>query len=196
MTGVAKHTRRELFGAAAAAVAVGTGVTAQPVLAATADDHQILLTALSTELLLVWVYERVLERGLLGDAARGAVTRILEQERDHVSAVQTALGGAPVTAPITLASAERQLARHHVGASPNDLSTQHDSLRLLVDVESAAEGVWFTAIGKLADRQLAATAAAIMASEAQHWTVLSGFSHHDDPKIVVPYPFVRGSSGF
>src|SRR5579859_6187112 len=128
MNAVAKRTRRELLGAAA--MAVGAGLTARPALAAaTADDHQLLMTALGIELLLVWVYERVLEHGVLGGAAREAVARILEQERDHVSAVQARLGGAPVTAPITLASAERELARHHVGASPTDLRTQHDSLR-------------------------------------------------------------------
>lgn len=195
MGGAGRPTRRELL-AAAAAVTAG-GLTAEAAVAAGAvDDHQVLVTALDIELLLVWVYERVLEHGVLGGAARGAVTRILEQERSHVSTVRAELGGAPVTAPITLASAERELGRHHVGASLTDLRTQHDGLRLLVDVESMAEAVWFTAIGKLAAPQLAGTAASIMASEAQHWTVLSGLSHHGDPKIIVPYPFVRGSSGF
>lgn len=192
----ATGTRRELLGAAAA-VAVCAGLSAQPALAATpADDHQILVTVLGIELLLVWSYERVLGHGTIGGAAHQAVARILEQEHQHVNAVQAAAGGTPASVPITLAAAERELARHHVGASPRDLGTQHDCLRLLVDVESVAEGAWFTAIGQLADPRLAATGAAIMASEAQHWTVLSGFSHHDDPKIVVPYPFVRGSSGF
>lgn len=68
--------------------------------------------------------------------------------------------------------------------------------RELIDVESMLEGAWFSAIAKLRDPRLAGLAARIMACEAQHWTVLSSVSHHGDPKLTVPYPFVRGSSGY
>lgn|GEM_PF-2580918 len=194
----AGFTRRELP-AAAIASALGAAAGAPVAVAAgsASGDHQILAGTLRVERVVVWVYERVLARGRLGPGARATVRLILGHEREHVAALELALGGARTgEAPITLGAAERELRRHHVGASLLELGTQRDSLRLLVDVESMAEGAWFAAIARLRAPGLAALAAAIMASEAQHWTALSAISHHGDPKISVPYPFVRGSGGY
>ncbi len=183
-------TRRQLAGAgiAAAGISLGAAVGAR----AATSDAELLLRAADVERLVVWCYERVLARGPLQAPVRALVARYAAQERAHLAAVQRAGGVAPA-APLGLTRAEAELAHHHVAASPTALRNQHDCLRLLVDVESVAEAVWFSTISQLSDAAFVTTAAQIMACEAQHWTVLSGISHHDDVKITVPYAFVRGS---
>jgi hypothetical protein len=93
-----------------------------------------------------------------------------------------------------VASAQRALARRHVSASLTKLDTQRKCLRLLIDVESLAEGAYFAAITNLRDPVLVRTSAEIMGCEAQHWTLLSALQHHGDVDRAVPYPFVQGSS--
>jgi hypothetical protein len=177
----------------AAGAGVGGVAPATAAAASVPSDHEILIHTLSLERLVVWCYERVLGYGTLGPAARAAVTEIHEQERQHVAALLAALGGGVGARPLSLADATTELGRRNVAASPSNLGNQHDCLRLLVDVESVAEGTWFRAISKLGDPAVATTAARIMACEAQHWTALTSISHHGDVKITVPYAFVRGT---
>lgn len=190
----ASPTRRQLVWLAAT---LAGGATIRPALALAATpatDGQLLAQARVVEELLAWAYDRVLEMGTLGDRARRAVAAFRDQEHEHVLALKRL--GASGGKPPTLNSASAILARHGVGASLTALETEHACLRLLVDLESLAEGSWFTLIGKLADPALAGFGASIMGCEAQHWSVLSGLAHHEDVKISVPYPFVRGSSGY
>lgn len=164
----------------------------------TGSDRRALATALRLQSLGLWVYDRVLEHGRLDPGPRRLIEALRRDEREHLTAVGSELTvHGHLTLPgWTLRSASAELSRHGVGASVVSLQTQHDSLRLLIDVESMLEGAWFSAIAKLRDPRLAGLAARIMACEAQHWTVLSSVSHHGDPKLTVPYPFVRGSSGY
>ena len=92
------------------------------------------------------------------------------------------------------ANAQRALAVTHVTRSLTELHTQRDCLKLLIDVESVAEGAYFLAIGKLGDRGRVRTAAGIMGCEAQHWTILSGVLNGGNVLRSVPYPFVAGST--
>jgi rubrerythrin len=91
-------------------------------------------------------------------------------------------------------AAQVVLTRHGVRWSLTQLTNQHDALKLLVDVESLAENVYFEAVGIITEPPLMRTCAEIMGCEAQHWTVLSGLLNHRDPNKAVPYPFVAGSS--
>ena len=67
-------------------------------------------------------------------------------------------------------------------------------MQLLVDLESVAEGVYFTALATLSKPGLSAPGAQIMACEAQHWTAVSGLRNPGMYVKAVPWPFVTGSS--
>src|SRR2546421_67738 len=90
-------------------------------------------------------------------------------------------------------SAQRGLSVHHVPRSLTQLGTARDCLKLLIDVESVAEGAYFDAVASLGDAGRMRTAAEIMGCEAQHWTVLSGLLNRFNVLRSVPYPFVAGS---
>ena len=195
-------TRRELvcasLGVAGGGLAASALVPASADAASTPSDADVLGKTLRIETLIVYCYERVLGTGVLGAQARGLVGQLLGHERQHVAAVKRELRrrGITVQPAWTTRSADDELGRHRVTARLTDLGTQHKCLRLLVDLESVAEGAWFEALAKLADPALSALGASIIGCEAQHWTVLSGLSHRGDVRKTVPYPFVRGSSGY
>jgi hypothetical protein len=86
------------------------------------------------------------------------------------------------------------LAKHHVPGSLTDLHSRADCLRLLVNLESVAEGAYFTALKTLGSAELVRLSAEVMACEAQHWTVLSGLRNPGLYVKSVPWPFVTGSS--
>lgn len=190
-------TRRELVrsavaGAAAAAMleplAAGAASTAAP------SDSAIVIRTLEIEQLVVISYERVLDSGLLTRAASAQVRSILHQERQHVAVLQHALRGLGGTMPhLDKAAAQRELAAHHVHDSLAHLRSQRECLKLLIDVESLAEGAYFWAISRLVDPVLLRAAVEAMGSEAQHWTLLSGIQHPGKLYRSVPYPFVQGS---
>jgi hypothetical protein len=103
--------------------------------------------------------------------------------------------GAPApTGPLDIQAGDAMLDKHHVPGSLGDLHTRHDSLRLLVDLESVAEGAYYTALKTLGSAALVRLSAQIMACEAQHWTVVSGLRNPGDYVKSVPWPFVTGSS--
>ena len=66
-------------------------------------------------------------------------------------------------------------------------------LKLLVDLESVAEGASYTPIKDLRRPELVQLCARIMACEAQHWTVLSGLRNPGEYVKAVPWPYVYGS---
>ena len=183
-------TRRQLL--AAAGGNAQTGVAATAARSSGGGDEAVLGDTLEVERLLVWGYEHVLAAGTLEPLGREVITEQLAHEREHLATVAAVLGRGAL-APLSLAAAQAALGRRHVAASPEQLVTQHRSVRLLVDLESVAEGAWFHALAKLQDPALAVLGARIMACEAQHWTVLSGLSHPGEAVITVPSPFVRGT---
>jgi hypothetical protein len=80
-----------------------------------------------------------------------------------------------------------------VSASLTALHTEHDCLKLLVDLESVAEGASYTPIRDLRRPDLVHLCAQIMACEAQHWTVLSGLRNPGEYVKAVPWPYVFGT---
>jgi hypothetical protein len=194
-------TRRELvrtgIAATAAASAAVRSATAVAAVAPAPSDAAVIARTVQIEQLVSIAYHRVLGSRALGPAVARLLHALLSQELDHLAVLERALRrlGAPVpAAPRGVASAQRALARHHVSASLTGLETRHECLRLLIDVESLAEGAYFSAISKLRDPVLLRTSAEIMGCEAQHWTLLSELQHRGDVSRAVPYPFVQGSS--
>jgi hypothetical protein len=193
-------TRRELLRSGIAATAALSAVHAPGARAALAPgqgDAAVLARTLQIEQLVSIAYRRVLGSGALGPTVAGPLRGFLSQELEHVAALEQGLrglGASVPASPASVASAQAALVRHHVSASLTRLQTQHQCLRLLIDVESLAEGAYFSAISKLSDPSLLRTSTEIMGCEAQHWTVLSSLQHHGKVDRAVPYPFVQGSS--
>ena len=194
-------TRRELV--AGGLVAGGLAAAGVAVAAESADadapvsDGEALSKALEVERLMVLAYRRVLASGALASDIERAIAPYLAHEVEHVSTVASqlaAIGSAAPTGPLSVDAAGDMLSKHNIPGSLTDLHSQNDCLRLLVNLESLAEGVYFTALKTLSKPGLQQLAAQIMACEAQHWTAVSGLRNPGQYVKAVPWPFVTGSS--
>jgi hypothetical protein len=181
-------------GGAAAGLAFG----ADPALAdAPVSDAEAMTKALTVERLVVLGYRRVLASGALAPDVQRVIAPYLGHEIEHVSAVAAALramGAAAPTGPLDLNTAGDLLSKHNIPQRLTDLHSQDVCLRLLVNLESVAEGVYFTALKTLSTARLQRLAAQVMACEAQHWTSLSGLRNPGEYVWAIPWPFVFGSS--
>lgn len=194
-----RSTRRELVSRGIATVAAASVLSASldpPALASADTDAQVLAATLTVEQIVLVAYHQALASGSLEPATARLIGRLVAQEHQHISTLSRdliRLGGRPPSVPADLASVQKALSAHHVPASLTDLPTQRDCLSLLIDVETLVEGAYYAAISKLHDPGLLASSAAIMASEAQHWTLLSAAKSHGDVSQSVPYAFVQGA---
>jgi hypothetical protein len=201
-----RSTRREWMGrtlwtAAGATVATGAGLaaTSGPALAAAPvpSDSETLAKVLEVERLMVLGYRQVLAAGALPPGDNAALEPFLGQELEHVATLAAhleALGATADTAPLDVKTGDALLGKYHVHGSVTDVQTRKDSFRLLVNLESVAEGAYFTALKTLGTTELVTMSAQAMACEAQHWTVLSGLRNPGIYVKSVPWPFVTGSS--
>jgi len=172
----------------APAALAGTGVP---------SDSEVLSKVLEVERLVVLGYRRVLASGAVGADDEAVLEPFLAHELEHVSTVAArleALGASADTGPLDVATGDSLLAKHHVPGSLTDLHSSTDCLRLLVNLESVAEGAYFTGLKTLGTSELVTLSAQVMACEAQHWTVLSGLRNPGIYVKSVPWPFVTGSS--
>lgn len=192
-------TRRELVRSGVGLVAAGSLVGAVASAAGAEpppSEPEALAPALAIERLSVIGYDQVLASGALSSAVRPQLEALLAQDRQHVATLEQVFRrtGAPLPqGPADVAAAQAMLTRHQVHRSLTHLPTQHDCLRVMIDIESLAEGAYFKAMPRLTDGTLVRTSAAIMGSDAQHWSVLSGIQHKGNVKMSVPFPFVFGS---
>lgn len=193
-----RATRRELIvgaaGAALGAGALGTGSALADTPAP--SDAELLGDALDVERVMVLAYRRVFASGLLTPAIQRAIAPHLDHELAHVKTVAArleALGAPAPTGPVDLKSAADIMARYHASDSLTDLHSQNDCLKLLVDLESVAEGIYYTALKDLRSRALQHLSAQIMSCEAQHWTVVSGLRNPGQYVKAIPWPFVYGT---
>jgi hypothetical protein len=201
-----RSTRREWIGRTlwtAAGATVGTGAalaaTSGSALADTPvpTDSEALAKVLEVERLVVLGYRQVLASGVLGPDVNAAIEPFLAQELEHVSTLAAhlkALGAAADTSPLDVKTGEGLLGKYGVSESLTGVQTRKDGFRLLVDLESVAEGAYFTALKTLGTAELQTMSAQAMACEAQHWTVLSGLRNPGIYVKSVPWPFVTGSS--
>ena len=146
-------------------------------------DVRILNVAVDLEHTAVAAYTAGL--ALLEGTAFEAGRQFLAHEREHAAGLGRAikdLGGTP------------NQPRHndeYRTRFPN-LKTQEDALRFAVDVENMAVEAYLDAIPKLSSHDLRQTAAAIVANEAEHISVLRGVLEPGNPAAQVPDAFVTG----
>jgi len=196
--------RRLLSGAAGAGAAGGLGAR---LLAPDADadarsrplsDEEVLRRTLAVELLAVRLYERVLASRTLGSSAEQLAAQLLAHEREHVLTLSQALGGlaqhtgAGAASAASTAREQPTPAARRLAGSSSHLGNAKDSLRLLIDLEEVTIGAYDQAVRQLRAPGALRTAAAIMATEAQHAMALSGLLHPVDMTKVVPDAFVEG----
>lgn len=196
-----KATRRDLvrrgIGLAVAGSLTVGATAASAATSAASGEAQALSYALEIERVAVLAYRQVLATNVLSAGVRSELQVMLAQDLEHVAKLERALrqlGAVLPSGPTGTAAAHALLAEHHVHRSLTVLPTQHDCLRVLIDVESLSEGAYFKAMPDLTDRTLIELTVAIMGSDSQHWTVLSNFQHSGNTMISVPYPFVQGSA--
>jgi hypothetical protein len=191
-------TRRQFV---AGTLAAAGGLAATPgssfAAAGVPSDSEVMGNVLQVERLMVLAYRQVLASGTLAAGEEAALRQFLAQELEHVAAVAArleGLGASADTSPLDLTSGEALLAKHHVPGSLSDVHSRTDCLKLLVNLESVAEGAYFTALKTLGSAELVTLSAQAMACEAQHWTVISGLRNPGIYVKSVPWPFVTGSS--
>lgn len=196
----ARATRRDLvkrgIGLAAAGSLTAGAAAASAASSAVAVETQALSYALEIERVAVIAYRQVLATNVLSPGVRSQLPVLLAQDLEHATKLEQALkqlGAALPQGPSGVAAAQALLAKHDVHRSLTVLPTQHDCLRLLINIESLSEGAYFAAIPELQGQALVQLGVTIMGSDAQHWTVLSGIQHSGDVTLSVPYPFVQGS---
>ena len=160
------------------------------------DERRLLTVLLETELVSVAAVERVLASPYLHRRARALASRVLAAERVHASALERALRGLGVTArpapPATAAAVDQALAARHVHQRVSALHKEHDCLDLLLALESMAEGMYYAAMPLLSSPALQRLAAGLLASEAQHESLLGLLRNPKDFNRAAPYAFVEG----
>jgi hypothetical protein len=152
------------------------------------SDAELLGNALEVERLMVLGYRRVFGSGLLTPEIQRAIAPHLGHEIAHVKALAAhleALGAPAPTGPLDLKTAADVMAQYHASDSLTDLHSQNDCLKLLVDLESVAEGIHYTSLKDLRNPALQRLSA--------HWTVLSGLRNPGQYVKAIPWPFVYGT---
>ncbi|HSO98976.1 MAG TPA: ferritin-like domain-containing protein [Solirubrobacteraceae bacterium] len=160
------------------------------------DEGQLLTVLLEAELISVAVVERVLASPHLHRRARTLASRLLAAERVHASALERALRAIGVTErpapPGTAAALDEALAARHIHQRVSALHKEHDCLDLLLALESMAEGMYYAAMPHLPSPSLQRLAAGLLASEAQHESLLGLLRNPKDFNRAAPYAFVEG----
>lgn len=161
------------------------------------SDPDLLTGLLKVEVLMANAYERVLASGRLGPRARRLARRVLAHEHAHAAALTaelTLFGSVPPAPRLTASELDAGLAQHKVATSLESLGSEKDALKFLTQVESAAEAAYFAAMSKFSRPRLLTLGAEILASEAQHFTLVAQLLHPHDLGFnkVVPDAFVQG----
>lgn len=188
-------TSRRQFLRAAGLAGLGAGVLAAgcggdeevelgaPRVSPAERDVRILNSALDLEFTAIAAYTAGL--GLLQGEALRAGRELLRHEREHAARLRQAirdLGGTPN---------RPRRNEEYVRQFPN-LQAQRDMLRFGVDLENAVVEAYVDAIPRISSSELRQTAAAIVASEAEHASLLLGILNPGDPLAQVPQAFVTG----
>jgi hypothetical protein len=155
---------------------------------------ELLRRLVAVEQLLISVYRHVIATDLLSVRVGRTAQRVLAQERVHAAIVHRELrklGGTAAAAITGTDALDKALASLKVSGSLKKLHSEHDCVHLLLELEMAAQGVYFKAISQLHDVRLAHLAAQILASEAQHQTAVSEARRPGNSAQAVPRAFVK-----
>jgi hypothetical protein len=176
-----KPSRRELIRSAAR-------------LAPLSSDVARLRRLLELEQLADRLYSLALQSGTLSPAAMTLCLELRSQERSHARALAPFSGRALPEPPGTRLQVERSLARAHLDPRLGERRSERAWFILLERLEHVLEGAYYEALAHLTSPGAATLAAQILASEAQHQTLLFRLRHPDDITLAVSVPLVHGSA--
>ena len=131
----------------------------------TANDVQILNTALGLEWEAIAAYQVGAQSGLLQPPVLAVAVAFQGDHKEHAEVLANAvrrLGGTPVQA--------KAVADYRFPTQ--DLRTQADVLRFAAGLEKAAASAYLGAVPMFGNRELAKASASILGVEAQHWALL------------------------
>lgn len=159
------------------------------------QDRRHLLKLLDLELLAANVYALASASDHVSAGGRALAHRLEQHERSHALAVAQ-LTGTSVSSfpeqPIT--AVQTALAANGIRVSFGSLKTERQWFTLLERLEGLLEGAYFKALGRLNQPAHALLAARILASEAQHSTLLFSFRNPQDVQLAVAVGIVKGSA--
>jgi len=152
-----------LSGAAVALLAGKHALAAASPAGSTANDVQIINTALGAELEAIAAYQLGAQSQLLQKPVLELALGFQGHHKEHaqtLAKVVEQLGGKPVTA------------KPAYNFPVDQLKTQADVLRFAARLEQGAVSAYLGAVPLFADRALAKAAASILGDEAMHWAIL------------------------
>lgn len=163
--------------------------------ASPAQERRLLLDLLDVELLAVKVYALAGASAHVSTGGRALARRVEDQELSHAAALARLSGlVAPRRPALSTTAAEAALAGHGITVTFSSLTSERQWFTLLERLESALEGAYFKALGRLSDPAHATLAARILASEAQHSTLLFSFRNPQNVDLAVAVGLVEGST--
>jgi hypothetical protein len=161
-----------------------------------AAERRLLSQLLDAEFLAVQVYALAAGAGPVSAAGQQLASQLGQQERAHAASLAgiTGLAGQPAATPPTLppSAVERELAARGMTVTFRALKTERQWFTLLEDLEHLLEGVYYQALGRLSDPGHATLVARIMASEAQHSTLLFSFRNPQNIQLDVAEGQIKG----
>lgn len=163
-----------------------------------AGEAELVGDLLAAEQLAVEVYGRAAASPDLSPRARRLVGRLRAQERVHAAALARLLPRAQREAlgqEHSAGETEAGLARYGIEVTLGDLHSERAWFTLLENVEGALEGAYYKSLRHLESASVATLAARIMASEAQHSTLLLRLRNPRDIDLDVAVGLVKGRAG-
>lgn len=159
------------------------------------DERRQLLKLLDIEFLAAEVYFLASESDQVSAAGRALARRLEEQERSHAAALAKLIGLPEASRPEPPVHAvQAELSAHGINVSFGSLRSERQWFTLLERLEGALEGAYFKALGHLKEPAHAMLAARILASEAQHSTILFSFRNPQNVQLAVAVGLVKGSA--
>ena len=166
-----------MLSGAAVALLAGRPALAAKADAATANDAQILNTALGAELEAIAAYQLGAESKLLQKPVLDLALTFQGHHKEHADLLAKTvekLGGKPV------------VAKAKYNFPVEQLKTQADVLKFAAKLEQGAVSAYLGAVPLFGNRDLSKAAASILGDEAMHWAILRN-ALGDNP---VPEAFV------
>ena len=154
-------------------------------------DAQLLGELLGFEQLAIAVDALALRSGALSPPTAALVKQIADQEHAHAAALAR-WPGVVAPSPIGHLEVPAAIKARGIRTDPGRAHTDRQWLAVLEAVDTAVEGAYYAAIGRLRAPAAASLAATILASEAQHRTLLSRRRYPHVIAFAVPSGLVQG----
>jgi hypothetical protein len=158
------------------------------------SERELLTGLIALEQLAVAVYELVLTADVVSPVEMVLLLDLQSQESAHAGALARVLGLAVRRAPAGVEPLQAALIQAGITLKLSKMRTARDWFGLLETLESTLEGAYYAALADLTRPEVAALAASILASEAQHLTLLFRQRHPLDVYAGAPSGLVHGTA--